>query len=196
VGSVFTSQSSTNGWEDVPVEIYPDGVTVTLAGACRRTYIDLAGWTKQELTTFIQGIDIQKANVPVGNASIVFEYDFLTTRKLTIEELSTFDYTPGFLPSSLSLQQLIYGQMRTYATNTSVPGAYITTATETYGSGVPTAMDKLHWTRVVIIGVPATSQVTIWPTNLVIQAISAKEKDLVWMERLRRSYVLQDEADV
>jgi len=59
------------------------------------------------------------------------------------------------------------------------------------------AMDKLHWTRLIVyLAGATTANVLASPTNLVVSAVTAKEKDLVWMERLRRSYVLQDQADI
>jgi len=81
-----------------------------------------------------------------------------------------------------------------YAENATVAGTYLQISGETFGSGNPTAMDKLHWTRLIVVGSPSDgNQIVIYPTNLVVQAMTSKEKDLVWMERLRRSYVLQNE---
>jgi len=195
-GSTYLSQTVSAGWENLPVTIYPDGATSVMGGACYRTYIDLTLFQKEELTTFFQGFDIQKSNIPTGTASIVFEYDFITSRKLTLQELGTFDWTPGFLPSTVDLMQLVYGQMRTYAVNTVVPGTYITTATESYGSGNATAMTRLHWTRVYIIADVASRTITTFPTNLIVQCATVKEDDLIWIERLRRSYVHHDRADI
>ena len=171
---------------------------------CYRTYIDLTGWSQQELTTFIQGVDIQKADIPIlapppATADIVWEYDFLTTRRLTDRELGfiSFGDTPGFFPSTLDLMELIYGERMQYARNTQIPQTVIQVSGETFGSGNPTAMSRLHWTRYIRLGnsLPSDS-VSIHATNLVVQALSVEEKDLVWMERLRRSYVLQEQADV
>jgi hypothetical protein len=199
-GTFLDSLTATNDWETIVLGIGS-------GAAVKRTYIDLAGWSKQELTTFTQGVDIQKMRTPLANPALahylVWEYDILSTRRIQLAEMSFFPMVPGFLggPSDLDLKDVIYAQSRTYAENTNIPGTYVTTDNGTYGSGNPTAMDKLHWTRLIVftangnvISPPVvTTNLEIYPSNLVVQAVTAKEKDLVWMERLRRSYVLQGE---
>jgi len=169
-----------------------------------RTYIDLSGWSKQSLTMFTQGVDIQKSDIPLlaplpASVDVVWEYDFLTTRRLTDVELGLilFGDTPGFLPSTVDLMEVIYGERMQYARNSTVPQTLVQVSGETFGSGNPTATDKLHWTRYIRLGnsLPSDS-IQVFSTNLVVQAMTVEEKDLVWMERLRRSYVLQDQADV
>lgn len=173
-----------------------------------RTYIDLAGWSKQELTTFIQGVDIQKQHTPQRSltaAGMVTAdgYDYISTRKLTNDEidldpsLGGTESLPGFMTNTVDLMELIYGERMQYAVNATVQFSFVQVSGETFGSGNPTAMDKLHWTRVFYIFAPQNNDaLAIFPTNLVVQAMTVEEKDLVWMERLRRSYVLQDQADV
>lgn len=188
------ASTTTGGWENIAV----DFAGANVPGIINRTYIDLAGWTKQELTAFFNGFDIQRSFPPLSIAGtpLVFEYDFITSRKLTTAELSEFIVEPGFLPSSLDLMQLIYGEKRVWGQNAQIPGAYIIIDAETSGTGDATAMDKLHWTRLIIyVATGTTANVLASPTNLVVSIVTAKEKDLVWMERLRRSYVLQGGPD-
>jgi hypothetical protein len=167
-----------------------------------RTYIDLAGWSKQSLTMFTQGVDIQKSLLPLTSGTVpnVFIMDYLTTRKITDAELTSIATTaslPGFAANTLDLMEMIYGERMILGQNQQVLGTYIQISGETFGSGNPTAMDKLHWTRHIVVGAAAAeSTLQIFPTNLVVQAMTLEEKDLVWIERLRRSYVLQDEADI
>jgi hypothetical protein len=197
-GSTPEQTTLTNGWEQIGT-----GIVNYLV---YRTYIDLAGWSKQELTSFIQGVDVQKSLTPRGATATmpyVLEYDMLSTRKIQDDEMINFlDGPPGFMPTiqdkAVDLMELLYGECQEYAFNSTISGTFITTGRETWGSGNPTAMDKLHWTRLVILssGQIDDDSLQIGPTNLVVQAVTAKEKDLVWMERLRRSYVLQDQADV
>jgi len=181
----------TNQWELIQL----DANTAMIA--CR-TYIDLAGWSMQELTTFTQGIDIQKQQIPLKvptglpKAQSVWEFDFITSRRLTTNELTDITSLPGFSGSTCSLQQVIYGERMMYGENATIPGNYIQISSDTFGSGNPTAMDKLHWTRLLIIDSPGDGeQLAVFPTNLVVQAMTVEEKDLVWMERLRRSFVTQ-----
>jgi len=196
--STDTLEDNTGSWV---VLTDPTGITRILAN---RQYIDLAGWSKQELTTFTQGVDIQKQQLPIpipsGGISNLWEFDFITTRRLTDAELTSWgtdSAIPGFLPSTCDLMEMIYGERMSYGENTQIPLSYIQVGGETFGSGNPTAMDKMHWTRLYIMpSVTPATQIVICSTNLIVQALTVEEKDLVWMERLRRSYVLQDEADL
>ena len=183
--------SATNGWDILPGA--PSDVAVY------RTYIDLAGWSKQALTTFTQGVDVQKSLIPIKTGTVIglYEIDFLTTRRITDNELLDIFSMPGFLSSTVDLMEVIYGERMYYAENQQVTGTFVQISGETFGSGNPTATDKLHWTRLVVPHQPAENDIIYMPeTNLVVQAMTAEEKDLVWMERLRRSYVLQDETDI
>jgi len=189
-GPDLTGIAVGDGWETI-IE------TVSLGKAVHRSYIDLAGWTKEELTTFVQGVDIQKMKTPFGvianSYPLVWEYDILSTRRIALTELTSG--IPGFIggPSTIDLQSIVYGESRTYAENATIPGTYVTTDRETFGTGDPVATDKLHWTRIIRFSVAGAATLKVYPANLVVQAVTAKEKDLVWMERLRRSYVLQGE---
>jgi hypothetical protein len=189
--SAGTGQLSSSQWEII-------SISASIAIVVRRTYIDLAGWNKQDLTTFTQGVDIQKQLIPFKTPSAtsqnVLEVDYLTTRRLTNAELSDINNSPGFLGSSGDLMEVIYGERMLYGENASIDGTYVQISGETFGSGNPTAMDKLHWTRVFAFSIPGDGDlVSIASANLVVQAMTVQEKDLVWMERLRRSYVLQGE---
>jgi len=179
----------TNQWQLLQV----DGNAAIIA---YRTYIDLGGWSMQELTTFTQGVDIQKQQIPLkvpsAGAESLWEFDFITSRRITTNELVDYATLPGFAGSTCSLQQVIYGERMLYGENQTVPGNYIQISGDTFGSGNPTAMDKLHWTRLILVAAPLDGvQLVVFPTNLVVQAMTVEETDLVWMERLRRSFVLQ-----
>lgn len=170
-----------------------------------RQYIDLAGWEAQDLTTFTTGVDLQTDKIPLVAAAgalscpIVWQYDFITTREITDAELAVISgITPGFAESTVDLMEVIYGESVNYAQNANIPGTYITVAADTFGSGNPTASRKLHWTRVFITtfvtsGADVAGSFAAYPVNLLVQAATMEEKDLVYMERLRRSYVLQGE---
>jgi hypothetical protein len=180
--------TATNGWEILPGT--PEDVAVF------RTYIDLSGWSKQDLTTFTQGVDIQKSLIPIktGDMKGVFEIDLITTRRITDDELLNIFELPGFFSSTLDLMELIYGERMYYADNISVPGTFVQISGETFGSGNPTAMNRLHWTRLFVPHQPVVNDILVIPaSNLVVQAMTVEEKDLVWIERLRRSYVQQGE---
>jgi len=178
------------GWD-----IFQDGPT--LAKAYWQGYIDLAGWTRDDLTMFTQAIDIQKCFITrnggaPGSLPVVVELDIVSTRKLTRDEITQLSTLPGYSGSTVDLMQVIYGLRRTLVFNANITGEYQVADVETWGSGNPSAMDKLHWTRIIILEIVGPGAVLyVYPTNMIVAAVTVKEKDLVWMERLRRSYVLQ-----
>lgn len=188
-----TLAGNISGWE---ILTDPTAITRIMAN---RSYIDLSGYTQQDLTVFTQGIDIQKQQTPVplpsGAIGIVWEFDIISTRRLTTTELTqwgTNTAIPGFFPSTVDLMEVIYGERMIYGENQTIPLAYIQLGGDTFGSGNPTTSDKLHWTRLIIMpSVTPTAVLTVYSTNLVVQAITAEEKDLVYIERLRRSYTQQ-----
>jgi len=190
VGASVEDTTATNGWE-------PSGI----AAVVNRSYIDISAWSQQELTTFTQGIDIQNVLTPTvtGSGNLIYLFDFVTTRRLTDAELNLIflGTAPGFLPSTADLMDVIYGERMIFASNISIPGSFVLVNGDTFGSGNPTAMNKIHWTRFAFLGNAAPDDdLSIYPANLIVQALTVEEKDLVWMERLRRSYVLQNPDDV
>lgn len=192
-GEDSTDTTIGEGWE-----ILTDP-TAQFHHAVNRQYIDLSGWSRESLTTFTQGIDIQNEFLPsyVGVAPNLWVVDYISTRELTNKELTrlgTDGTLPGFANNTGDLMQIIYGQNLQLATNAQVSVTYVQVGSGTFGSGNPTAMNRMHWTRHVICAAAAPgATVIIWPTNLIVQALTVEEKDLVWIERLRRSYVQQGE---
>ncbi len=192
----LTDSFVTNGWEVIwNASPY----------AINRSYVDLAGYTQQELTTFIQGVDFQIETLlralSIGIIEVTF-LDILSTRRLTRAELSDWAIpgvtgdVPGFLESTVDLQEVIYGERTTLAQNANIPslvGAkYVILDRETFGSGNASAADRLHWSRVYWFNGSGANEVIMIPAaNLVSQAVTVKEKDLVYIERLRRSYTQQ-----
>ena len=192
----FTTIGGT-GWEYL--EIMPNGQTYQ--ALTNRQYIDLAGWTAQDLTMFTVGVDIQKDGLPLVTTMPcpqITVYDFITTRRITDDELiESINSPPSYIENTLDLMECTYGLRQTLAQNAQIPGTFINIDGGTFGSGNPSASDKLHWTRLIITtmahGEDITGAMVIPATNLVVQATTTEETDLVYMERLRRSYVLQGE---
>jgi len=185
-----------NGWS-VIWNVFPYAVN--------RSFIDLSGYTRQELTMFTQGVDIQGSTMLRSGTLGILEVtclDILSTRRITDAEISNWgipgvtEDPPGFLDSTLDLMEVIYGERTTFAQNNNIlnlSGAkYVILEKETFGSGNPSASDRLHWTRCYWMnGSGPTESLMLPATNLVVQAVTAEEKDLVYIERLRRSYTQQ-----
>jgi len=160
-------------------------------------YIDLEGWSVQDLTTFTSNVDVQKSYLtrnagPVASCPVVKELDIVTTRKLTVAEITQLGSTVGYLGSTMDLMEVIFGLRRTLVENTAIASEYQIADVQVWGSGHPTAMSKLHWTRIIECSQAGVTQVIVYPTNLVVTAFTAEEGMEVYMERLRRSYVLAE----
>jgi len=186
-GSITAATVNGEGWEYIAQD------HGNFVGFVNRQYIDLSGYTLDELTTFVSGVDIQRDKDPTGfdaaGLPIVWEYDLITTRRIRDDELgSLFQSPPGWLSQTVDLQEVIFGEVKTHAFNANVPATGITTKQSTLGSGNASAADRLHWTKIYLLGTVGSALFTMFENNLAVQAITAKEKDLVYIERLRRAY--------
>jgi len=163
----------------------------------QRSYFDLSGYNKTDLTTFFQGIDFQYAAPPTANDSRIQIFDFITTEYLSGAELNavvggTIKSGPGFPISTLNMEQIIYARNRTYSwpgipdpASVSIPLHGI----DLWGTCNAATADKLHITRVLVFG--SASKVAMVPdVNVVITALIAKEKELPFLMRQKRSYEL------
>ncbi len=143
-GVLSVTSMSGEGWEYV--QVMPNGQTHQ--AFTNRQYIDLSGWSAQDLTMFTSGVDIQKDGIPVVSTMpcpLIHVYDFITTRKITNEEIiNTIDCAPAFKDSTLDLMQCVYGIRQSLALNSNIPGTYINIDGGTFGSGNPTALEKLQ----------------------------------------------------
>lgn len=199
VGLNFDSSADyfiTNGWEII---WNPQPYVMN------RSYVDLAGYTQNDLTTFIQGVDFQVETLIRALSGGILEVtflDILSTRRLSVAELSDWAIpgvggdVPGFLESTVDLQEVIYGERTTLAQNANIAGLvgakYVILDRETFGSGNASAADRLHWSRVYWFNGSGANELIMIPgANLVAQAVTVKEKDLVYIERLRRAYTQQ-----
>jgi len=195
-GTISVAAVSGEGWE------YIEQATPHIPNIVNRQYIDLAGYTQKDLTLFTQSVDFQHDQFATAHAAallqpqVLYIYDILTTRRINRNELSDLvNSTPGFLNSTLDLMECVYGQQTTAFLNTNIEvlGGMVPTYSDTFGSGNATASERLHWTRIiwtVPLAQPQEQQMIISTsaTNLVVAGITGKEKDLVYIERLRRAY--------
>lgn len=191
-----TDAYTTNGWEMI---------WNTIPYLVNRTYIDLSGYTIEDLTTFIDGVDFQTSMLIMsGTTGIpeITQLDILSTRRITDNEINNWgipgvsEDPPGFLDSTVDLMEVVYGERTSYGTNNAISGLvgkrYITLEKDTWGSGNAVASDRLHWTRVYFLnGSGDAESLNVPAANLVCKGFTAEEADLVYIERLRRAYTQQ-----
>lgn len=165
-----------------------------------RTYYDLTGYNRDELTSFFQGTDMQEEFGPNG-ALQCWVIDLITTEFVdddTITNAIFDDPTllgdlPGFPGSTMNQEQVIYGRTRTFFTSTTW-GAIGEFARTQWGTCTAATADKLHITRIVytdanVVGAAGQS-VDVPPVNVVSAIVVGKEKELAFLMRQKRSYEL------
>jgi len=170
-----------------------------------RSYYDLSGYNLGALTSFFQAVDIQEVFTPFGTCACRI-IDLVTTEYVTDSEiLNAYQYTtgdgdlPGFPKSSYDMQQVVYGRTRTYTSNSSF-GDITLQGSTLWGTCAAATVDKLHITRLVYLVVnddPAQqiNQVVHVPAcNYVTAIVVAKEKELPFLMRQKRSYELSTQG--
>lgn len=177
------------GWEAVGVHL-----------AAQRSYFDLSGYSMDKLTTFIQGTDFQDAGPPTSTDTRMFVINLITTEYVgDAEIINTYGTaapglftSTGFPESTLNMEQVIYGSRRTYKTNLAAGAALDFLPlfnVDTWGTGNSVTVDKLHITR-ILMSTTINKLFFVPPVNVVVIVIVAKEDDLPFLMRQKRSYEL------
>jgi len=186
-----TANLTGEGWE-----ILTDGLSMRFVW---RGFIDLAGYTQHDLTLFTQQVDIQRNHMIGGSPDVQLGVvtELVTTRRIRDEEaistnngfLAPF---PGSPQPQLDIQEIVYGEITTYTPYSPTNGIWRILQHDSFGTGHPTASDRLH---ITIIAQPLfagdNSAMLIPGRNFLIGAVTAHEDDLVYIERLRRAYTQQ-----
>jgi len=210
------------GWELISAEDSEGGPT---QWAVWRGYFDLSGIVERQQTLFTvnpmfqEGCDWNYTSTNTIGALQV--WDMLSQEYITNETfngvipLSGNWIAPGFsggqstlgiarTGAGYELEDIHYGNARSFQFAPSAPGDAVPflpnqTRSSSWGVGSATAGQKLYITRALHI----TSALEAGPGNLirspptaiVVPALIAKETDLRYIERLRRSYVIQPTVD-
>jgi len=195
-----TPAGSLNGWE-----IYVNDVGTQWA--LYRTYVDLAGWAKDDVTAFTQGAAFQEAErwvatlgglIPILNAWDMVSVNYIEDRAFNNDRFGPLGApynweAPGMSGSNYNLEEILAGRYRSFAQSQDIT-ATTQTNLQVWGAGDATAGDRIYITRAILLtgNTVYPGSMFIPPMAVVIPTLMVKEKDLVYMERLRRSYVLND----
>lgn len=189
-----TLTTTTNGWEILGAS--------TEQFAVYRTYVDIVGWSKDDITAFTQGAAFQEGGpiyFTAGGAQPLKVWDMVTVNYIEDEaftDAQTFAAgvnwcPPGLSNSNYNLEEMLVGRWREFS-----PDANINTTRQVgsgvWGAGDATAGDRIYITKAFWLGTALTTagRVIIPDSAVVIPTLLVKESDLVYLERLRRSYVL------
>jgi hypothetical protein len=164
--------------------------------AVQRSYFDLSGYNRDYLTTFVQGVEIQDPGPLAGNDAANELLELVSTEFISDGEIVAFltgtgFSGPGYSLSTNNMDQVVYGRRRVYyllqpPTTPVIPFLH---STNRWGTANGLTSDKVHITRILITS--TISSVTyVSDTNVVMAAIIAKEKELPFLMRQKRSYEL------
>jgi len=190
--------TTTNGWE-----ILGDA---THQFAVYRTYIDIVGWSKDDVTAFTQGAAFQEAASIVcipGLTTLPLKcWDMVTVNHIADTAFTDADLIvqgvtwspPGTSTSNYNLEEVLAGQWREYMSDSTLLATTRLIGSGSWGAGDATAGDRIHITKAFYLGSSLdTGAMIIIPEGaVVVPTLLVKESDLVYMERLRRSYVLAE----
>lgn len=171
------------------------------------TYLDLSGYELDDLTMVPTGGLLQDPGrysytpatpgTPVENDFEVL--DIVSQERLDLTNIDgdlTLLNVPGMLTSVNNFSQITIGQYRALV----VPTTQATTldlmqvvSAGSFGSADPVVVQKLWVYRIVRVnGTKAAGDILAIPASrFIVNGTIIKEKDLVYMQRLKRSYELQ-----
>jgi hypothetical protein len=209
--SLFDATRSEGTWALTPgfnYQLIPGTTPGNSLYAYSKKYFDLAGLAIDEKTLFFDMAAVQTSSLPVfsGPASpgdSIQIVDVMTSIPLTEDAtmLTDLAYGFGFNGSRQNFEHVIFARSLQYAVHLDL-GAYASptlTASNQYGSGDPTASDRVYSYRFIIIVVAVASGVTgssIAGARHVLTATPKEEQEYQYLMRLKRSYELQQTPDV
>jgi hypothetical protein len=205
--SPYIHLSNSNGWST-----YTNDSNLTFL--VYRTYFDITGWSKEQISAFVTGVGWQESDrwsvtnpAPTSpqRGQELQSWDIVSKSGLenTILDAEHWvDLTgyygwcgPGMIQSNYNLEEIFAGRMRQWIPNINLNNLVHQTAETLWGAGDATAGDRIHITRIVnpwLISTGSPPDVTegyVPPQAVVCPTAFTEETDLVYLERLRRSYV-------
>jgi len=176
--------------------------------------IDISGLTtKQDLTAFIVAVDEQQplpimcnidavAGGPISNT--IYEYLYVTDRRITVGEWHTSigptaagnSSGVSFTKGGVDQGSLIFGRTSAYQSATTATGGFpgqnmdlVKVWQQDYGLATATAADRLYCYRGAWMYFSGYAVNVLLPdVRFVVNYMTDQEPDLVYIERLRRSY--------
>jgi len=171
------------------------------------TYIDLSGYEMEDLTVLPIETAVQDPGLYSGGrlTTALWVMDVVTQERLSEATITNMldptnnDYNnaPGMMGQSQEFQQITMGQLRIMGPTTQVTTTgqllppWISQSLSTFGSGAPITVQKLWVYRFVFFEASEDDPLNIPASRILLRGMVTKESDLVYIQRLRRSYELQ-----
>ena len=197
--------SAANGW--LPYKTWKTGTTPRgLRCIINEQYVDLQGYEIDDLTFIPTGAMIQDPGFYTTddtNTPIMEIYDIVSQERLNIDKLAenmVLNTAPGMLGEGVSSSTVDYNQltfakyrllMNTAEFNETGSKNYLLARTQEFGSGQPVTVQKLWCYRFIRMLVNDGKTLDIPASRMVISGDVIKEKDLVYLQRLKRVYETQ-----
>tara|TARA_R110001599_G_scaffold188895_1_gene383432 strand:+ start:164 stop:775 length:612 start_codon:yes stop_codon:yes gene_type:complete len=186
-----------NGWQP--------GTGTTLY---HETVIDLSGYAMESLTFFPAAIGLQDPGIYLFKGSDTSPFtglqvlDIVTSVPMDVSQVAADQngaVGPAMLGSLYEFETILFGMYRFFSLNSNVP--YLNyqqlERSQRFDSGEPNASDKLFCYRIVtpltqdltpesILSIPAARQL--------IGGAMDEESELIYMQRLKRSYELANQV--
>lgn len=172
--------------------------------------IDVAGYTKEELTFFPIGGDVQRGGTSLGGTTgYVTEYIIASVVPIenrswkALTSLNMWNTLPGQFvqgdtTSSIDFEQIIWGQMNIYTQNTNLNQNWgIPVHTSMIGSGAATNGSKIYVYRVLRLDDASGAGffAELPSARLLLPGQLKEEQEYAQIMRMRRSYELQQTYD-
>lgn len=190
-GGDLTLTTTREGWQTLPVNDSQYNAFVW------RGYLDLAGYDAEQLTLFIQGIQISESAPFSGllHSLVVGDYVtkvYLTDDDLNVPYLGTSQLYPvGFGASNHDMEQVMLGRIRNlyHDSGWTLDNLLQTSSVNQWGEGTATAGARLYLTRIVIVSSDSAA-VVVPDACYQVACVATEEADLEYVMRLRRDYEL------
>jgi hypothetical protein len=172
------------------------------------TQIDLSGYAAKSLTYFPEAVGIQDPGTylsrggPGATYTALQVLDIITSVPMNIQEIADAQINvvgPGMLGSTREAETILMGQFRFFTPNTflTYPNYVQLERSQTFGSGDPTAADKLFCYRIVSVisdDLGDGALAIIPAARQILNGYMDEETELVYMQRLKRSYELANQV--
>ena len=181
-------------------------------GFFHETQIDLSGYALQDMTFFPSAVGVQDPGVyrmlpgAASTTSSLYVLDLITSTPIDPTDVMVTDLLgsmqgPGMFGSDESFETILYGLFRVFAENNTIkiPNFQQLQRSQRFESGEPTAADKLYCYRIVQISAVGPldggqSYIVVPAARQLIAGRIKEETELVYMQRLKRSYELANQV--
>tara|TARA_Y100000401_G_C8322947_1_gene226483 strand:+ start:949 stop:1659 length:711 start_codon:yes stop_codon:yes gene_type:complete len=184
-----------NGWQAA-------GTT----GIYYETYMDLSGYELDDMTFFPAEAGFQDPGLYNGSVATkqMWVMDIISQQRLSATTLqnmldgtlNNYNNAPGMMGSDVMYSELTMGNLRVLGNSlqvsTSTNQPFIVQSASPFGSGHPVVVQKLWCYRFIYYDATTLGdEMTIPASRFVLAGTAAKEKDNVYIQRLKNSYETQ-----